>query len=369
LHLAMDLRIVDAPGMEMTGAGRYALQTATSLREARPDWHLSLYSNRPELLSATGATTIHRTRLPTDRAIGRVAWLHTTAALTVRKETPDLWFSPAFVLPLWWSGPSIVTIHDLMFLLLRGRYRGRLNAWYATAATRWSARRSDRVVCGSHATQELLVANLGIDPGKVEVIPYGVADVFFAKATSSVAKGNVASEPYILFVGTWEARKGLATLHQALVRVNSAGHRLMLVLAGQPGWGTDEILATMRRDQNVEFRERPSDDQLASLYRDAVALVYPSEMEGFGLPVAEAMASGCPVIASDLPSIREFAGEYPYYIRPGDSDGLANRIQQLLTNQPDASERREAQEAIAAFSWDTLAERTARVIEAVAHAG
>jgi glycosyltransferase involved in cell wall biosynthesis len=351
--------------MEMTGIGRYALETARSLQRVRPQWRFSLYSNRPELLERGDSTTILQTRLPTHYTTGRVAWLHSAAAFTALGEKPDLWFSPAFVLPIWWSGQSIVTIHDLMFMLLRSRYRGRINAWYATAATRWSARRTDRILCVSHATRDALVKNLDIDAHKVAVIPCGVADAFFGGAKGAIAGERAQSRPYVLFVGTWELRKGLGALHAAVKLVNSQGDRVRLILAGQPGWGTDEILAATERDQNVVHYERPTDDRLASLYRQAVALVYPSEMEGFGLPVAEAMACGCPVISSDLPSIREFAGDQPYYVQPGDSAEIARCIERLLIGKPELTRRRRGEEAVAGLRWDTVAERTARVIEQV----
>lgn len=370
MHVAVDLRLVDAPGMETTGAGRYALETTAALQRARPDWRFSLFSNRPELLRASEGTAILGTRLPTHRALGRIAWLHGAAFLSTARLRPDVWFSPSFVLPLWWSGRSIVTIHDLTFLLLPERYRGRANAKYATAATRWSARRADRVLCGAEVTRELLAQHLGVDPAKVTVIPYGVAEAFFAAPVADPASAPTAaaadgqSLPYLLFVGTWEARKGLATLRAAARAVNVEHKRVRLLLAGQPGWGTDELLSALRQDPDVELREKPDDTQLAALYRDSLALVYPSEMEGFGLPVAEAMACGCPVIASELPSVREFAGDNPLYIRPGDSEQLARHVERLLNGDPDARRRRErSRDAVASLRWSALGEQTAILME------
>jgi alpha-1,3-rhamnosyl/mannosyltransferase len=253
-----------------------------------------------------------------------------------------------------------------MFLLLRHRYRGRANSIYATAATRLSARRADRVMCGSSATRDALITSLSVNASKVEVIPYGVADVFFRSTSNDRRAGD---PPFVLFVGTWEARKGLVVLNEALRQVNSAANRIRLVLAGQPGWGTEDIMESMARDPNVELCERPNDEQLASLYRAALALVYPSEMEGFGLPVAEALACGCPVIASDLPSIREFAGDQPRYIRPGNSADLAGHIERLLRGEDDRPQQRVSRElAVAGLRWSALAERTAEVLEAVSRA-
>jgi glycosyltransferase involved in cell wall biosynthesis len=364
LHVAIDLRVTDAPGIEMTGVGRYALEVTRALQQVRPEWRYSLFANRPQLLTTGSATAIIGTRLPTQRAIARVAWLHSAAALPTMRRRPDVWFSPSFVLPLWWRGASIVTIHDLTFLLLRQRYRGSANAWYATAATRSSARRADRVLCGSHATRELLLTHLGVAAEKVSVIPYGVAETFFTPPRPDGAHSRrLDGLPYLLFVGTWEARKGIATLYDALRIVNADRRRVRLVLAGQPGWGTERLLEAMRGDPDVELHERPDDAELAELYRHALALVYPSEMEGFGLPVAEAMACGCPVIATDLPSIREFAGSCPLYIGQGDSARLAAHVQSLLSGAMDPTWPRRARETVSSLRWSALGERTAELIE------
>jgi glycosyltransferase involved in cell wall biosynthesis len=150
-------------------------------------------------------------------------------------------------------------------------------------------------------------------------------------------------------------------------RLNQEQPRVGLVMAGQPGWGTEQLLAELREDRNVEFREAPSDDELAALYTGALALVYPSEMEGFGLPVAEAMACGCPVIATDLPSIREFADDFPLYIATGDSEQLARHAERLLEGRPDAEARRRGgRQAVSSLTWSALGERTAVVIERAA---
>jgi glycosyltransferase involved in cell wall biosynthesis len=367
VHVAVDLRVVDAPGMETTGAGRYALEVARTLRRVRPAWRYSLFSNRPELLGEETGTAVVKTRLPTHRALARVAWLHSVAALPTIRLRPTVWFSPAFVLPLWWRGPSLVTIHDLTFMLLRDRYRGRANAWYATTATRLSANHADRVICGSQATRDLLVAHLDVDTRKIAIAPYGVADAFFAPPRPRRDTSDVPERPYLLFVGTWEARKGIATLYEATLRLNAERPNVGLVLAGKPGWGIDGLLASLRRDRLVELRERPDDEELARLYAGALALVYPSEMEGFGLPVAEAMACGCPVIASDLPSVREFAGEHPHYIAQGDARALVAQVERLLAGAADSElDRERARAAVAGLRWDAHAERAAELIEGIA---
>jgi glycosyltransferase involved in cell wall biosynthesis len=354
-RIVVDLRLLDRPGMEHTGVGRYALEVSRALARARPPWPLLVLSNRDELTAPLAPVS---TRWPTHTTLGRVAWLHAGSAAVRAARQADLWFSPGFTIPLWWRGPSVVTVHDLTFMLDRDRYRGRLNAAHALRSTRRSARLAGRVLCGSRETAELLERHLGVDPGRIAVTPYGVAGAFRAEPSPSPGE----HDDVLLFVGVWEARKGLETL-LAAYRMLGEG-RPQLVLAGRPGWGTERVLAELRGEPGVRLEESPSDERLASLYRRALALVYPSRMEGFGLPVAEAMACACPVVASDLACIREFAGDVPLYVRPGDAAGLAVAVERLRRDAPlRAARGRAGVEAAAGLTWDRVSEQTASAIE------
>jgi glycosyltransferase involved in cell wall biosynthesis len=216
-----------------------------------------------------------------------------------------------------------------MFLKMRHVYSGRLNAIYATHATRWAANRANSIVCASTETQDDLCRLWGISRDKIAVVPYGVADSFFS-ASSLVSNSD---PPYFLFVGTFEARKGLDVLASAWDRLGTAvSEPVRLVLAGRPGWGTEELLARLRGNRSIQFEISPPDDRLAQLYAGALALVHPSRAEGFGLPVAEAMAAGCPVITSDLSAIRAFAHDVPTFVRVGDPDALAAAMWERLSN-------------------------------------
>jgi len=351
--------------MERTGLGRYGLELTAALAEVRPDWELFLYSNRPEILPPGLRHRACTTRVPTASAPGRIAWLHGAARLETRSSRPDVWFSPTFVLPAWWRGPSVVTVHDLTFLMLPGRYRGRANARYATVATRVSVRRADRVLVGATQWRDALVERLGADPAKIAVIPYGVAAEFFAASEAAASRDAGDAPPYLLFVGTWEARKGLETIEAALARLNRDGPRVRLVLAGRPGWGTEALVGRLRADPAVTVVHDPPDAEVARLYRGALALVYPSRMEGFGLPVAEAMAAGCPVVASELPVIREFARDAPLYAAVGDDAAVAAHVEVLLGDPALRDERAAAGISVAAgLRWRQVADRTAAVLEA-----
>jgi glycosyltransferase involved in cell wall biosynthesis len=357
VHVAVDLRILDREGMERTGLGRYALGATRAVRAARPDWRITVHSNRHELLAGLPDVAVRRTRWPTASAAGRTGWLHLVAARAER-PAPDLWWGPAFVLPLGWRGAAAVTIHDLLPMLHPELYRGRLEATYVARATRRSASRAGRVLCGSATTRDRIVAELGVDPQRVVLAPWGIDEVF--RTAVAEAEGG-----YLLFVGRWEARKGLDVLLPALQEATARSPGLRLILAGGPGRPAGEEVTALRSEPNVETVLDPGDKELARLYAGATALVHPSLMEGFGFPVAEAMASGCPVIASDLPELRELAGEAAVYVPPRDAPALADAMI-AVAEDPDERDRMAARgsELAARLTWEACGEATAQALEA-----
>jgi glycosyltransferase involved in cell wall biosynthesis len=361
IHVVVDLRITDRPGMERTGVGRYAVEATRSLCRARPDWCFGLLSNRGLVLEPNAS--LFPTRWPTARSWARVGWLHAGSRWELRASQFDCWVAPAFTIPFWWRGRSVVTIHDLMFLEQREAYSSRINARYATAATKRSAHAADAIICGSEETRARLAMHWAIDQRKVTVAPYGVSDVFFGGdgATSRPAGA------FVLCVGTFEPRKGLDTLHAAMQKLNATRETpVELVLAGRPGWGTDETLKRLRDDPTVTFHIDPPDEVLAQLYKVATVLAYPSRAEGFGLPVAEAMAAGCPVVSSDLTCVREFAREVPLYARAGDVAAFAKALERLVDDEGERIRRQVEGKTLAKLlSWESVGHKIASQVEAV----
>jgi glycosyltransferase involved in cell wall biosynthesis len=351
-RVVVDLHVADRAGMEHTGVGRYAIESTRALCAARPSWDVIVLTARPGLVPEPNARHVE-SRLPIERPWARAAWLHGLSWAQTFRARDAVWVATAFTLPLWRRGPSIVTIHDLVPLEHRETYSGAISARYASAATRWSARHADAVICGSPYTAQRIVARLGARPERVHVVPYGVAAAF-----RDVPRRE-ADPPFALFVGTFEPRKGLDTLAEAARRL---GADVPIVLAGKPGWGKMEIQCT----NGVRVIEAPDDAALRELYATAAVLVLPSRAEGFGLPVAEAMAAGLPVICSDLPAITGFAGDAPRYVPVGDAEALATTLREVL-GDAELRQRMAARGRAQAqgLRWERVGELLAAQIDAV----
>ncbi len=175
----------------------------------------------------------------------------------------------------------------------------------------------------------------------------------------------------MLFVGTVEPRKNVPTLLSAFQQVLDHYHpEVDLVLAGSPGWLTDEVYALANRlglTGRVHFLGRVSDEELVWLYNGARLLVLPSFYEGFGLPPLEAMACGCPVVVSNVSSLPEVVGDAGLLVDPQDADALAVAIWRLLS---DAALREEmvakGLKRAACFSWTRAARETLELYRRVA---
>jgi glycosyltransferase involved in cell wall biosynthesis len=175
---------------------------------------------------------------------------------------------------------------------------------------------------------------------------------------------------FILFVGTVEPRKNLLTLARAFAQIiKSTSSQLQLVIAGEKGWLSGDLMDYLRDDhvrERVLFTGHLRDEELRALYSSCRVFVYPSLYEGFGLPLLEAMACGAPVVTSRTPSIMETAGDVARLISPTDVEDLARGITALLN---DASER-DHRSALGIphaqkFSWERTATATWEVYQRV----
>ncbi len=283
----------------------------------------------------------------------------------------DVLFAPNFVPPPTRAPRLVVTIHDLAFRLMPETAPHAV-PWWRRAVER-AVTTARRVIVPSTATRDDLVRLYGVDDRRVEVIPLAVDhERYRPPAGEAIAEARARlglPGRYLLFLGL-DRRKNLPAMLEAYAGIPEAG-RPPLVVAGARPWEpdgsdpTDAALARMPaaarsgvvRLGYVEERLKPA------LLGGAIALVYPSRYEGFGLPVVEAMATGTPVIASDVSSLPEVTDGAALLVDPDDPATIADALERALDDDELRAKLREAGLARAAhFTWDETARRTAATI-------
>jgi len=259
------------------------------------------------------------------------------------------------LIPAATSAPLIVTIHDVAFLHTPERFT-RHGARLMTRSLKVADKRAARIVTSSQASFDDLVDH-GVAADRIRLVPLGV-DVLPATADEVDAARTAAGvDDFILFVGTVEPRKNLPRLAEA---VASSNLDLPLVVAGAAGWG--EVTVTAEAD--VRFLGHVDDATLRGLYAAATVFAYPSEREGFGLPVAEAMAQSTPVVTSSGTSTEEVAGGAAVLVDPLDIGSIADGLECALGDTDELARRGRARAE--QLTWSAAADATLDVYRELA---
>jgi glycosyltransferase involved in cell wall biosynthesis len=233
-----------------------------------------------------------------------------------------------------------------------------LNTWVPR-----SVQRADHVIAVSQATRQDLIELYNTPPKKISVLYHGVSANFApvtdpARLNEIRQRFGLGQAPFVLSVGTVQPRKNYTRLVQALARLDD---HTRLVLAGSKGWGINPLLTEIKKlglTERVIFTGFVDDADLPALYSAATLFVYPSLYEGFGLPVAEAMACGTPVIASDRSALPEVVGNAGLLIDPEDVAALAQAMAGLLRDDSRrAALSRAGQAQAAKFTWPGMAQQ------------
>jgi glycosyltransferase involved in cell wall biosynthesis len=245
----------------------------------------------------------------------------------------DILHCPTFRGPFRPAQPLVVTVHDLA-VLRQPRWFNRWTATYSRVAVPRVLGAASRIIAVSEFTKREVLSLLGLPEERIRVVPNGVEEVF-------TADGPRADGDFVLAVGTLEPRKNLSRI--------AAAAPCELRVVGARGWGGVDPPA------NVTWLGDVPDDELAALYRGARCLVYASLYEGFGIPVAEALACGCPIVTSRDSAMVEIARDDATYVDPRSVESIRDGIERATPPAP----RRIA-------SWADVAERTRSVYEEVA---
>ena len=259
------------------------------------------------------------------------------------------------LVPCATSVPLVVTVHDLAFIHDPDKF-SRHGVRMMRRSLDVIGRRADRVLCSSRATMRDCEA-AGLDPAKLRLVPLGVDLVAVTEAdVERVRRRYRLPSEFVLFVGTLEPRKNLRRLAAAIGRPDVT---LPLVVAGADGWGD----AGLDHPDDALFIGFVPQADLAPLYAAATVFAYPSEREGFGLPVAEALSQGTAVVTSRDTSTEEVAGGAAVLVDPFDVDSIAAGLVEAIDRRTELAPGglRRAGE----LSWAVAAERTLGVYREV----
>jgi glycosyltransferase involved in cell wall biosynthesis len=293
----------------------------------------------------------------------------------LRRERPDLYHAPHYVLPAGVRCPSVVTIHDCIHLMFPQYLPNRLAYAYARAQMWSAARRSDCILTVSEASKRDILHLFNVPPEKIVVV-YNAIDSHFAitpseEAVTRVRERYQLDHKFVLYVGNIKPHKNLVRLIEAFDELRQGDlEDLKLLIIG------DQIsrLPALRRavhrhklHKQVRFLGYVGDDQLAILYRLASVFVFPSLYEGFGLPPLEAMASGTPVVTSNVSSLPEVVGDAAVLVNPYDVDAIVDGLRRVLTDPVLAADMsRKGIERAREFSWERSVAKTWAVYQTIA---
>ncbi len=323
------------PDASGAGISTYVARTLRALAETQADcapaWQVQVWLNRPEhpaLPFQRRATHWH-----VRRPLARIMWEQTALPLALRVRRPDLFHGMVNVLPVACPAPSLVTVMDLSFLRARATVPGPRRRYLQVLCGR-SARRASRVLAISRATANDVRHYFDVPSSRIEVVPVPAEPQVEAPADSPAFVRSLPDN-YLLHLGTLEPRKNLGWLIEAFAAwLEHTGADWHLVLAGAPGWGGEpaRLAAAVRRlnlTERVWFPGWVPPSGMRDLHGRARAVVLPSLLEGFGIPLLDAMAYGVPVLCHDIPSLRELAGDHAAWFSVADFDGLHRYLTRL----------------------------------------
>jgi glycosyltransferase involved in cell wall biosynthesis len=317
--------------------------------------------------------------LPLPRPLLYDAW-HVLGALAPARYSRslaacDVLHAPSPAVPPSGGRPLVVTLHDAAFELFPEAYTRHGRRFHRQGAAA-AARRARAVITATRAAAAEIAAHTPISPEQLRVVPDGVDQVGLAEpeVASVLAALRLDDAPYVLWVGTLEPRKNVGTLVQALAelaRSRAVPHRLVLVSPG--GWRDQGLIAEADRSvlgERLRALRRVPEAQLRALYAGADLFCLPSLHEGFGLTVLEAMVQGTAVVCSDLPALREVAGEAAQFVGAHDAHAWATTVGELL-GDPGRRARLGAAGAARAklFTWERCVQGTRAVYAEVVGGG
>jgi len=282
---------------------------------------------------------------------GRILWEQTVLPVAAARYKLDVLFNPGFTAPVLAPCACVTVFHDLQHKRHPEHFR-----WFDLPFWKlllWaSAHRARQLIAVSEATRDDLVSVYRIPPERISVVHHGVEPDFFTL-------DRTRTEPFVLCVSTLHPHKNLDRLIRTYARSKRDCRLTIVGMRGFFAQAIEALIAELGVKDSVQLTGWIPRDELLQLYASAHAFVYPSTFEGFGMPVLEAMAAGIPVACSDIPPLREVAGDAALYFDHLDEDAIAIALDRVVTDAPLRAQLAQAgPERAHQFSWERAARET-----------
>ena len=365
LRVGFDGRALTSPA---AGVRRYSRSLLDALSSLGEPLELVLLGGDPSIPLPRGAERIDEPWHPPTNA----GWMLVGLPLAARRARVDVLHAPAYTAPFWSPAPTVLTIHDVSYERHPEWFPYRRDS-LRRAFYRRSALGARIVITDSRFSASEINAAYGIDPARIVVVPLGADATFGNRQENEGRLPDGVSTPFVLHVGDLHERRNLPMAVTAVLEARRRVRELSslsLVLAGVDRGVGEALLAQARAAGAVKAvvaLGHVPEDTLRVLYDRALALVYPSLYEGFGLPLVEAMASGTPVLASEAAASPEVVGDGGLLLDPHRSSEWADAFA-MLALDPDRRGQLRAKGLFRAaqFSWETTARRTLDVYRTAA---
>lgn len=362
------LIVVDARAARarMSGVGRYVLNLISELVELGEERYAVIVSDdpHPELLSLKRVDFIEGGAGAAATAfVDRLSWEQRVLPRVLKSSGADLFHATwNYGVPWNCPCPAVVTIHDLI-PLQRSEFGSRSNRLAFMTSQYLALGKAARVIAVSSATRDEIRRHAPWAIQRVSVIREAATPMFCPDASEGAIAVEPGVSPYLLYVGGVDPRKNLANLFRAFENLSSMGLSLRLTIEKRQLDGAmlqAHNAMSEAAQQQIVYVGKVSDHELVRLYQGAAALVHPSEAEGFGLPLLEAMACGTPVVTTKCGSIPEIVGDCAIFVEPGDPTSIAEGVRRLLADDGLRQKlEKEGRRRAGEFTWRKAAEETA----------
>lgn len=326
----------------LTGTGRFTYNLIKALSKDESGNEYIVYFNQYSGLNSVP----HNISVRSIKEGNTVIWDQFKLAGHIKKDRIDIFFSPYYKIPVASRCLKIITIHDTINIEKKKSVR---------KTHKFFTDKADRIATVSEYSKQEIIKNLAIDENKIFVINQAISESFFPREKEAIkdkVKKYGIRDKYILFVGNFSPHKNLKILVEAYKNIKKElikEYQLIIVAKKPPGYSGE-----YEKEEGVKIIDFVEENDFPFLYSGASLFIFPSLKEGFGLPPLEAMACGCPVLSSDIPTSRDNLGNAAMFFDPYDKQMFSDKIEEFLISGESEKLKTKGLERVKLFTYERM---------------